>query len=201
MGDSIEFNLRRPQIVGVLVYLICLWLLLRAVDPSDFEVKWIAYVGAMTCFGIAVVWSGKVRDSLFLVFVLSLQMSVALYLGSNYSMSSVGATGPGGFVVWFISIPGVALLLHHCLSGLVLRRPRLLIWGKEIGRPAAVLFVVTAMTVLYSPERWRVIYVLFEMMQLYLIFLVAINVIRTRGDIIIVSRLKDSPKFGQPFKV
>ena len=120
-----------------------------------------------------------------MLFVIGLQMYVALYLGDGaaYAKKSVGLSGPSGFVIAFVSIPAFCLLSLHALERVAQSGLRPFQWGADIGYPAFLLMLTTAVTVVYTSERWRVIYYLFELAQFYIIFLALINTVVSQQDV------------------
>ncbi len=179
------------QIWGTLGAILGSMLLLVALDQMALETKWIAFLLAGLFWGVITMLSGSVKKPIFILFVMGLQIYVALYLGdgASYMKKSVGQSGPSGFVIAFVSIPAFCLLALHVLERIVRSGLRPMVWGKGISYPAMLVMLTTAMTVLYTPERWRVIFSLFELAQFYIIFLVVINLVASRQDVDRVMRL------------
>lgn len=159
--------------------------LLAVLSQDGLELKWIAVVFAGLFWGLITLLSGSLKKPFFVLFVLGLQMYIALYLGdgASYAKKWVGLSGPSGFVIAFVSIPAFCLLSLHALERVVKTGLRPFEWGADIGYPALFVMVTTAMTITYTPERWRVIFYLFELAQFYLIFLAVVNLVASRQDI------------------
>ncbi len=179
------------QIWGTLGAVLGSMLLLVVLDQMALEMKWIAFILAGLFWGLISMLSGGVKKPIFVLFVIGLQIYVALYLGdgSSYMKKSVGQSGPSGFVIYFVSIPAFCLLMLHALERIVQSGLRPMMWGKSISYPALFLLLTTAMTVVYTRERWQVIFSLFELAQFFIIFLAVINVVASRQDVDRVIRL------------
>ncbi len=179
------------QVWGTLGAVFGSLLLLVVFDQMALETKWIAFALAGLFWGVITVLSGSIKKPIFVLFVIGLQIYAALYLGDDdaYLKKSVGQSGPGGFVIYFVSIPAFCLLVLHALERVVKNGLRPIVWGKAIGYPALLLMLTTGMTVLYSPERWRVIFYLFELAQFYIVFLAVVNLVASRRDVDRVIRL------------
>lgn len=176
---------RNVELWGTLGAILGSALLLMALSREALELKWIAFAFAGLFWVVITLLSGSIKKPLFILFVLSLQMYVALYLGDGaaYGKKWVGLSGPNGFVIALVSIPTFCLLGLHALERVVQTGLRPFQWGAAIGYPALFLMLTTAMTIVYTPERWRVIFYLFELAQFYLIFLAVINLVVTRQDV------------------
>ncbi|ETX08747.1 O-antigen ligase family protein [Candidatus Entotheonella palauensis] len=176
---------RHVDLWGTLGAILGSVLLLAVLSRDGLELKWIAFVFAGLLWGVITLLSGSVKKPLFVLFVLGLQMYIALYLGDgeSYAKRWAGLSGPSGFVIAFVSIPAFCLLGLHALERVVQTGLRPFQWGADIGYPALLLMFTTAMTIAYTPERWRVTFYLFELIQFYIIFLVVVNIVVSRQDI------------------
>ncbi len=159
--------------------------LLAVLNQDALELQWVAFIFAGLFWGLITLLSGSIKKPFFVLFVLGLQMYVALYLGdgASYAKKWAGLSGPSGFVIAFVAIPAFCLLGLHVLERVIQTGLRPFQWGTDITYPALLLMLTVAMTITYSPERWRVIFYLFEYAQLYLIFLAVINLVVSRRDI------------------
>jgi hypothetical protein len=154
------------------------------------ETKWTIYILASLIFVVMLLVSGNVKKSLFILFVIGLQMKVSLFLGdpSQFVPRWVGSSGPTGIEISFVTIPAAFLLIHHWFTHIGSDQWRFF-WGKEITYPAALVFLTTAVTILYTSERRLVIYYLIHLLELYIVFLAVINIIRSRDDVVLVIKL------------
>jgi hypothetical protein len=178
-------GLRNWQVWGTLGAILGSVSLLMALNQDGLESKWVACVLAGLLWGVITLLSGSVKKPLFVLFVLSLQLFVALYLGDDgsYAKKAVGTSGPSGFVMTLVGMVAVCLVVIHALEHVVPRNPRPFEWGEEFTYPALLLILSTAVTILYTSERWRVIFFLFELAQYCLIYLAVVNMVASRRDI------------------
>lgn len=107
--------------------------------------RWViaAAVGAWTVTA-ALVW-GQVRRASLLVFVLSLQIGLALYVTTPLPVPSVGASWPSSLALPLAALTGVAALFT--------RSPGAWSWGGSLAGWAIVLGGTTLLSVAGSPER------------------------------------------------
>lgn len=176
---------RNWEVWGTLGAIVGSVALLAVLSQEGLELKWVAVVFAAMFWGLVTLMSGSLKKPLFILFVIGLQIYIALYLGDGaaHAKKRVGLSGPSGFVVAFVSIPAFCLLGLHALERVVQTGLRPFEWGKEIGYPGLLMMLAMAVTIVYTPERWRVIFYLFELAQFYIVFLAVVNLAVSRQDI------------------
>ena len=142
--------------------------------------RWVAavVVGAWTTAGVLA--SGRVRRAALVVFVLSLQVGLALYITEPAPAPSVGSSWPNS-----LALPLATLT---ALGALLVRPPGGWTWGGSQARCAAVLAATTALSILGSPEPWIGVSHLALMGGLSVILLASANCVRDAGDLEAVER-------------
>ncbi len=183
-------RLRSKETLGIMVTVIGSLGIMGLLDYGNLETKWAVYILGALLLGAIAFASGNLQKCFFILFILGLQIAVALHLGDDslYKSRSVGQSEPPGFIVRFMTIPAMVLLLQYWLIG-VAQGHLHMAWGKEITYPAFFLFLTTMVTILYTPEKWLVLYYVFELLQLYMVFLVMMNIVTSRKDVDLVVKL------------
>lgn len=128
-----------------------------------------------------VLLSGRIARATLVVFVLSLQLGLSLYLTDPPAASSVGASWPNSLALPIGSLTG--------LVALVAARRRGWRWGGGLAGATALLLAATAASLVESPARMAGLAHLLVLAAYYIVFLAGANAVRDAEDLDLVRRL------------
>jgi putative inorganic carbon (HCO3(-)) transporter len=148
--------------------------------------KYVFPAAAALLVAVSILFSGRIKRPLLALAVLCLQAEYTTVIGDQGESSWVGGSGPSGFIVPFAAVAFVALFLYDR----VFNFSRPYEWGRSLVTVPTFLTVVAAgATFFYTPEPMRALYWLQEPVLAYLIFLVALNELKTPDDVAFVMKL------------
>jgi O-antigen ligase len=135
----------------------------------------------------AVLFSNRIKKPLLALGVLCLQAEYTTVLGDKGESSWVGGSGPSGVVIPFAAVAFVAVFLYDRLIDLN-RAP--FEWGRALVTiPTFLTLLAAGVSFFYTPEPMRAVYWLQEPALAYVIFIVALNVVKTPEDVAFVVKL------------
>jgi hypothetical protein len=158
--------------VGALVGVACVVL-------AGLETRWIVY-GVLVAGAATVVALSSAKERLLeAATVLGLQADVALRF-------LVGQAGSGGLAFPLAVFPAAALLLWWWATGRPLR------FAGRLALPIAAVLVTSLVSVCASSERFVGVTELLLVLELYLVYVVALNAVRSPDDLDRVTTLLDA---------
>lgn len=166
-----------PAVVAAGITLVPVLFVLVAIDLSERGLHWTLYAILGTLLA-GWVFVGEVHRKLLWLFVMSISINLHYYVTKPLPTLNIGNSSPTAISIPLVVIVGLTLLSRELLAGGDARRFR---WGIEITRPAACYFAITAVGALFSEMRFFGVCLLVELLELYLIFLVTLNVVRSPG--------------------
>jgi O-antigen ligase len=169
---------------GILFAILGSLVLLIWFESSQIEIKWLVYFLVCLLCGVVIFIIGNIQKTLLVILILSLQIGVSLYLTEPYQ-TRVGTSGPTALEINFITIPAIILLIQCSVTRANNIYERFF-WGKEISYYAALWLIPAAFTILYTSERSLAAFYLIEQFQLYLVFFVIMNTVKSQADIALV---------------
>ena len=144
------------------------------------DVRWVVYVTAAVICGTAVSFVRERQRFLMSAFILSLQAGV--YLRSFY-----GYAGSDGFALSLPAVFGLPLLASQMLGVRTPGASRLQ-WGGRLTPWILGGLATSVIAFLFSSERFIGATTIFSELQLYLMYLVALNTIRSKEELDVVGR-------------
>jgi len=150
------------------------------------EAKWLVALSIAYFTALSIFLGSNRKRSFLILLILGLQIGIHVYLGdsSQWSNRWGGHSGPAGIMIAFVTIPAAFLFLMA-----VGNPTKRFYWGREITRPAVLMFSTAAFTILFTPERSLAVFYLAEQVQLYFLFLVIINTVESPKEIKLVLKL------------
>jgi len=142
---------------------------------------------ALLSVAVAVLFTNRIKKPLIVLSVLCLQAEYTTIIADRGESSWVGGSGPSGIFVPFTAVVFVVLFIYDCFVNL--NRTRYEWFRAWITVPTIVTLLAAAGTTLYTPEPMRAVFWLQEPVLAYIIFLVALNTVRTHEDISLVMSL------------
>lgn len=173
-----------PRLLAlVLLAGLALGFTLLAIALAERELRWSLYPLAGLVVG-SVALLADPRRAFLACFVLAVSVNLNLWITEPRRLLYVGNSSPTALFVPLVVLAGLTLLAHQrVVTGRPLR------WGWPITGPALGYMLVTGVSALVSDYRFFGICALFELLNLYLVFLVMLNVVRTREDAELVMTL------------
>lgn len=154
---------------------------------SQRPTRWLVYAPA----GLAVVvftFIGRVpRRRLMTYFIIGLSLNVHYYLTDPERVSYFGNSSPTYFSVPLVLFPAAALAIWTALDAITGRAH--LRWGVPVSKLAVLVIASAIISAMLSSSRRYGIYAVVEMLQYFFIYLVAVNIVRTKDDLALVLRL------------
>lgn len=153
---------------------------------SERAARWQVYplAGALLVI-LALV--GNTRRTLLIYYVLTLQIGVYVWVTQPQTGLYVGSSGPQEVSIPLGVLVGLPILAWQLLTRGSGRRG--FRWGEEIGRAALCYMAITTLSMLVSNIRFFGFCLLVQLFELYLIFLITLNALRTEQDLKLVINL------------
>jgi len=149
------------------------------VVAGGLDLRWLVYGAGFIVAGLVVSLSSRKERLLLAATVLALQADVDLRL-------FVGHAGSGGLAFPLALFPAVGLLFWWRTGSPA--RPRLRVAGR-LGLPIAALFATTVASIAVSHERFVGITELLLEVELYLVYVVILNAVRSEADVEWITKL------------
>lgn len=135
----------------------------------------------------AVLFSSRIKKPLLAIGVLCLQAEYTTVIGDQGASTWVGGSGPSGIIVPLAAVAFVGVLLYDRFVNLNRASYQ---WGRALVTvPTFITILAAGATFFYTPEPMRAVYWVQEPVLAYLIFLVALNVLKTPEDVRFVVKL------------
>lgn len=186
-GDLAKKLLRRQEgeageiVCGaVFSVAVALWLVM-----GEPQTKWVVCLLAGLLGCLFLLTTSNTKKLLLILFVLCLQTNVNFFLIVDKGSRWVGASGAEGISVPIIAIPALLLLMLAWFK----HRWRIFFVENQVVIPFVLVALTAAMTLLYSPEKRRVIYNLVEMATFFVVLLAAVNTIKSREDFVLAIKV------------
>jgi O-antigen ligase len=142
---------------------------------GDMETRWVVYFTAGTLFLTVLLIAHDKERLLWTVLVLGLQFDVSVRL-------MYGHAGSPGFTFPLPVVVALALAIVYLLSGRFTHL-RTIQFGGRLGLPIAALFLTSAFSLAVSSEQFVGLTTLLTLFELYLIYLLALNGIRSQAQL------------------
>lgn len=148
---------------------------------TNYELRWFMSF-AITAMAVAIaLMAPNKRRLLFSIYVLSFQADLSLYLLHRSETSSIGTSGPPGIRLPLMFLAACGLALYD------LATQRLKIRDLDLGQPVTRytmwLVGLSALSLVAAPERFIGLCAILNLLQLYVIYIVTLNSIRTEEDV------------------
>lgn len=137
----------------------------------NMEMRWLTYIGAAFVFATVLVFVRNQERFLWGVFILAFQFDVSLRF-------LFGRAGSDGLVFPLPVVVGLLLVSLYLLSGNI-KSLRPIRWGGELTFPIAAIFGTSLVSLLTTSERFVGAAALLTQFELYLIYLLALNCVRS----------------------
>lgn len=149
--------------------------------------RWLVFMFAALMLSIITIVIGSIRRQLMAYFIIGLSLNLHYYVTQPEPSLFSGNSSPLYYSIPFVLFPAFLLLVTTLLDGSAERRPWQ--WGFPMTKYALVLIGTALLSALASSVRRYGIYVVVEMLQLFFLFLVVVNVVRSERDFTLVLRL------------
>ena len=159
---------------------------LVVLTASQQPTRWLVYMLAGTFFAV-VTLVGHVRRQLVIYFIVGLSLNVHYYLTQPEPVSFIGNSSPTYFSIPLVLFPAGLLALRTILDAIAGRTK--LRWGLRVGKLGALVIATAIISAMFSSVRRYGIYAVVEMLQFLFIYIVTVNVVRSKYDLSLVIQL------------
>lgn len=146
---------------------------------GNLDLRWVMFPMIGCLLALVTVLAGMER-ALMAYTVVGLSVDAHYYLTTPLPMLSTGVTSPGAIYVPLTLVPGT-ILLARALLGVRAGRARFR-WGSEIGRPFAFVVFTSLVSVALTDMRYTGICVIWQLLMLFVLFLVIANGVKSDTD-------------------
>jgi len=152
---------------------------------AQWPTRWLVYMLSGVVAGVLTL-AGHIRRQLIIYFIIATSLNVHYFLTHPEPLLFYGISAPRWFSIPLVLLPAFCLVLSilaDSVSG------RLTIRLRSPVTRAALLFIgASILSTLLSPERRYGVYAVFEMMQFFLIYCVALNIVQDENDFQLIFR-------------
>jgi putative inorganic carbon (hco3(-)) transporter len=141
---------------------------------ADMETRWIVYTASAVLMATIIIAVPNQQRFLWGLLVLSLQINVSIRFMYGYA-------GSTGLAAQLPFLAALTLLLYYAFSGRLLGIGRIR-WGGVFGAPIGVMLVVATASAAMSSNQFVGFTAIFNEVQLYVVFWVVINTVRTEAQ-------------------
>lgn len=169
---------RSDLAIGLLAGVLSAW---AAVAAGGLTTRWLVYFVAAAVLGAAVILSTDRERFLSALFLLSLQVGAAYRIG-------YGKAGTDGIAIPVCFVTASLLIAWWGVTGELSRKGGVR-WFGSLGVPIVLMFAMSFLSLLFTKERFAGIAMIVNDLELYAMFWIAINLVRSDADLDRVIRL------------
>ncbi|MFM8408822.1 MAG: O-antigen ligase family protein [Alphaproteobacteria bacterium] len=165
-------------LIGLLAGVLAAW---AAVAAGGLTTRWLVYFVAAAVLGAAVVLTTDRERFLSALFLLSLQVGAAYRIG-------YGKAGTDGIAIPVCFVTASLLILWWAVTGELTRKGGVR-WFGSLGVPIVLMFTMSLLSFFFTTERFAGLAMIANDIELYAMFWIAINLVRSDEDLDRVVRL------------
>lgn len=165
-------------LLGLLAGVLAAW---AAIAAGGLTTRWLVYFVAAAVLGAAVVLTTDRERFLSALFLLSLQVGAAYRIG-------YGKAGTDGIAIPVCFVTASLLIAWWAATGELSRKGGVR-WFGSLGVPIVVMFTMSFLSLIFTTERFAGLAMIANDVELYAMFWIAINLVRSDEDLDRVVRL------------
>ncbi len=146
---------------------------------GNLDLRWIVYPTVGSVLVIVTMLAGTDR-ALMAYTVVGLSVDAHYYLTTPLPALSTGITSPGAVYVTLTVVPGTILLARHLFR--VRAGASHFRWGAAVSRPFALMMVTSLISIALTDMRYTGICVVWQLLMLFVLFLVIANGVNSEVD-------------------
>lgn len=154
---------------------------------SERPVRWLLYTLAGLVVIVFALITRARRLQLITLFIIGLSLNLHFYITQPEQLLFLGISSPTYFSIPFVLLPGLTLgfwMIADAIAGRIR-----LSWGLPVSKFGACIIATALISAQLSTVRRYGLYAVVEMLQYLTIYLVTVNVIRSKEDVRLIIRL------------